>query len=235
LRVELDALEIALQDDVDGPGDRVGAVDRSAADGDRLDPVDQLGVDRVQIDLGARGGGSEDAGRVRADEAAAVDESQGALAAQAEEVDEGLTRAEAAGLTADRRRAGHAERRLLIDRLAQGLEAARLDLLRVDHDGRLQGLEIGTRDARAGDDDIAFGGRVGLGRRAAGRFGFLARGHGRAGRRRILRGILLRISGGSRRGGKRHEKCGAQGAGAQQAEFIHVIIPLGKPPRTTEA
>src|SRR5205085_2394153 len=153
----------------DGARDGVRTVDRGAADGDRLDPVDELGVDRVQVDLRTRLGGAEDAGGVGADETAAVDQGQRALAAEAEKVHEGLARAEAAGLAADGRGARDAEGGLLVDRLAQRLEAARLDLLRVDHDGRLEGLEIRAVDARTGDDDVSLilvrGGRA-IGARA---------------------------------------------------------------------
>src|SRR5205085_2698166 len=68
---------------------------------------------------------------------------------------ERLARPEAAALRgADRRCAGHAERGLLVDRLAQRLEAAILDLLGIDDDRRRVGVVIGPRDARAGHHDV---------------------------------------------------------------------------------
>ena len=45
IAVDLDAVEVALQDDVDRAGDGVRAVDRSAADGDRLDPPTSRSAD----------------------------------------------------------------------------------------------------------------------------------------------------------------------------------------------
>src|SRR6185437_14488592 len=89
---ELDPVKVVPQDDIDGAGDRVGAVDRSAADGDGLDPCDQLGRDQVEVDLVSRSRSAAASGdRARRNETPAVDEGQRALGAEAEEVSEALS------------------------------------------------------------------------------------------------------------------------------------------------
>ena len=102
--IEIEAFVIALEDDVDGAGDGVRPVNRRAADRDRFDAVNQLGVDRVQIDLGTGVGWAEDARGIRTDEAATVDQRQRSLIAETEKVDERLARPERPALVGTDRR-----------------------------------------------------------------------------------------------------------------------------------
>src|SRR6185437_65325 len=54
LRIEIDALEMLLEDEVHHAGDRISAVDRRCAAGDRLDSVNGRGGNGVQIDRHGR-------------------------------------------------------------------------------------------------------------------------------------------------------------------------------------
>ena len=162
LAVEIDPLVIVLQDYVDRTGDRVRTVDRRTADRERLDAVDQLGVDLPEVDLLARVGRAEDARGVRADEPAAVDQHQRALAAEAEEVDERLAAAERTALGgADRRASGDAELRQFVQRICRVDESALLDRRRIEDRRGLDRVEVRLGDARAGNDDAACGGSPG--------------------------------------------------------------------------
>src|SRR3546814_3287586 len=81
-------LEVLAQDQVDHAADRVGAVDRRGAVGEHFDALDSGQRDGVEVGTGA--GGER---RLRG--AVAVDQDQGALAAEAAQVGEraGLGRA----------------------------------------------------------------------------------------------------------------------------------------------
>ncbi len=85
LRVDLHALEVALHDEVDHPGDGVRAVGRRGPAGQHVDAVDELGGDLVDV------GGRIRVARVGVANAepAAVDQHQGARLAQAAKVDGG--------------------------------------------------------------------------------------------------------------------------------------------------
>ena len=153
LHVDVGALVVVLEDDVDRAGDRVRAVDRRTAHRDRLDALDQLGRDVVQVHLAARGYRATERRRVGGDEAPAVDERQRALRAQAVQVHEALCdavgRLHVAG--AGRR---HAEARQFRQGLADVGVAPLVEHL-VGHDrGRFQPVEVRARDARTGDDDF---------------------------------------------------------------------------------
>ncbi len=50
-RIEVQTLIVVLQDDVDGARERIRAIDGRTADGDRLDTIDQLRRNDVEIDL----------------------------------------------------------------------------------------------------------------------------------------------------------------------------------------
>jgi hypothetical protein len=88
LGAHLEALVVALQDEVDHAADRVGTVDRRGAVAQDLDPVDGVERNRVQVDRGALE-------RV-VDDPPAVEENQGLVAvgagraAQAAQVGLGL-------------------------------------------------------------------------------------------------------------------------------------------------
>src|SRR6185312_9408965 len=113
LDVAVDYLVVVLEDDVYGARDRIGAINGRAADGHRLDALNQLSGNDVEVDLLARSAGCELAGRIGRDEAPPVDQDEGALRAERIEVDEALPDAEvrldvvlARGLHAESRELG---------------------------------------------------------------------------------------------------------------------------------
>ncbi len=129
MRVERHSLVIPLQDDVDGSRDRVGTVNWRTADDDGFDPINELCVDYVEIDLvAALTRRTEDRRRVRPNETTAVDEGERPFRPQPEEVDEILARAEATGLPAHWAASRHTECGKLIQRLTKRFKAAGLDL-----------------------------------------------------------------------------------------------------------
>ncbi len=84
----LDTVIAAPEDDVDGAGDGVRAVDRSAADRHGIDPVEQDRRHYVQVHLCTSGALVEQRRHVRGDEATAIDQRQGTVRAEAVIVDE---------------------------------------------------------------------------------------------------------------------------------------------------
>src|SRR5690606_32121656 len=109
-------------------------------------------------------------------------------------------------LLADRRRAGGAKRGLLLQRLADRVEAAHLDSVRGNDERRFDGLEARTCNARPGDDDcisavgVIGGAERGLPRvRGAGGL----REESSAQKKALLGHVKLRAAGG-RVGGGRH-------------------------------
>ena len=158
--IDRDAFVVLLQDNVDRTRDRVRAVDRRTADGNRVDMVDQSRGDLPDVDGGARDR-AEDRRTARADEAVAVDQGQRALGAKIIHVHERLAGAEAA-LGADRAVSGNAEGRQLGQRLADVGVAQIRQRLALERLGRLRG-DRGLREARAGDDDYVIVGRGNLG------------------------------------------------------------------------
>ena len=79
LGVEADAFEVLLHDEVDDAGEGVRTVHGRGAAGDHFDVVDQGGGDGVQV--------GDRQGRVGGHQALAVDQHQGALRAEAAQVD----------------------------------------------------------------------------------------------------------------------------------------------------
>ena len=154
LPVEVDALVIVLQDDVDRAGDRVRAIDGGAADRHGVDALDQFGRDRIQVDLPAAARRRKDGRGIGTDEAPAVDQRQRALRAQAVQVDEALADAEPVALVAQRRAVRHRKTRQLIDRIGDIGIAAIVEQLRIDDVGRLGIVDRGAPNARSGDDDV---------------------------------------------------------------------------------
>ena len=110
LAADADAVIVAAKDEVDDAGDGVRAVDRRIAAGDDVDPLEQIGRDRVDVDDILAGD--------RRDVAAAVDEDQrarGTLAAKVELVEAGgADELGRVGLAE-----GGAKRRQLIEGVAQ--------------------------------------------------------------------------------------------------------------------
>ncbi|MNJ36263.1 hypothetical protein D3C77_310450 [compost metagenome] len=142
LRVELNALEVVLQDEVDHPRDSVGAVGRGRAARDDFNAIDQRGRNGVGVN-GAAGG--------RTHRTTAVEQHQVTPRAQAAQVDEGPTvRGRVVRL---RRQAGR--------HLRQGVQVvlerrgARVrDVLLLNRQDRALGDGVATRDARAGHHDL---------------------------------------------------------------------------------
>eukprot|EP01136_Pigoraptor_vietnamica_P013785 Opistho-1_new@55207 len=152
---KLEALVFFLEDDVDGACDRVRTIDGSAADRDRLDPLDQSDGDEVEIDLRAgRGRAARTGHGVRRHETPPVDQAQRTLRSQAEEVGEALRDAERALAGPDLARRGGREARRVLQRLEHVGVAAPLDLLGIGGSRGLQRVEARPLDARSGDDDI---------------------------------------------------------------------------------
>ncbi|MCW1776788.1 hypothetical protein NB693_20440 [Pantoea ananatis] len=117
------ALEVLAQDEVDHAADGVGAVHRRGADLQHFDVVDHVGRDRVDVVVL---------------DAVAVDQDQRALLAQAAQGDgRGAVAAAVVDLRVGRG-AGDAGQRL--QQVAQGLLAALLDLLAIDHGHRAGGI-----------------------------------------------------------------------------------------------
>src|SRR5699024_4964511 len=95
--------------------------------------------DRVQV------GGAADAG----DPALAVDENQRALRAEVAQIDvRGAVALEVEGRVHGRR-----DRRQLLQDLADGLQAGRIDLLPADGHDRARSDDLGARNMRTGDLD----------------------------------------------------------------------------------
>ena len=169
LAVELDAREAALEDEVDDARDGVGTVHRRLAAGDDVDALDERRGNGVQIHR---------LGDVERDVAAAVDHHQGALRAEAAQVDGGNAAARVVRGRAGRR--GDL-RQVVEDVLDVGRGGLQLDVVLADDRDRAGALEVGARDARTGDDDFLVrlrggggghvgrgGGRRGLGEQRAG-------------------------------------------------------------------
>src|SRR3546814_6143448 len=75
-----ETVEIILEDDVDHARDGVRTINRRCTAGDYFDALDQVGVDRIEVDRGAVGGAG--------DAALAVDEHERAVRAATGEIDE---------------------------------------------------------------------------------------------------------------------------------------------------
>ncbi len=156
MALELDALELVFQDDIDRARDRVRSVDRRTSDRKHLDMIDQDRRDGVEIDLLTCGRAAKGAGRggcIARDEAAAVDEHKRSLRAEAVEVDElladGRTRLLAA-IVGSR----DAERRQLVQRIGGVDEAAIGQRGCRDHLRGLERVETSAGQPRAGDDNL---------------------------------------------------------------------------------
>ena len=171
LRLRAEAVLRRLGDDVDDAGDRVRAVERRRARLEHLDAADHDVGDRVEVD---RGGNA--AGRGAVDVAQAIDEHERALGTEVAQVDRGRAGADAAAVGRIAEVARIVELRVeaarrggdALQRVGDRGKAGARDRLLVDGDdgGGLVG-RVAT-DARAGDDDVALGDRVGIGDVGAG-------------------------------------------------------------------
>lgn len=163
LRVDAEALEILLHDEVDDAGDRVRSIDRRCPTREDLDPLDQGRRDEVEVSLRSPEGAPRH-------HALAVDERQRARRTQSSQVDVGDTTGAAwiGGL-------GEGEipldRRQAIEQGVYALRALGLELLVAHHLQGSRSRERRLANARAGDYDalqhgwtLAAGGR-GRGRR----------------------------------------------------------------------
>ena len=140
LGVEGDPFEVLLHHEVHNARDGVGAVHgRSAARFD-FNAIHHGARDEVQVGAGRT--------RLTGHQATAVDQHQGARAAEAAEVD-----GRAAGCAVRDRRALSRERlRQGVDDVFNAGRALRLDVRRRQHRNRADRGQVGLRDARAGDD-----------------------------------------------------------------------------------
>ncbi|KAG0751643.1 hypothetical protein G6F24_014148 [Rhizopus arrhizus] len=139
----------AFGDDVDHAGDGVGAVDRRGAVGQHFNALDHRGRDGSQVGVAA----GADA------HALAVQQHQGALRAQAAQVDvlaaHFFARGQGVG-TADGRRTG---RRQVLHDIADAGEALLLDVGALPRAHGLRGFHARLADARAGDRNAVQVGR----------------------------------------------------------------------------
>ncbi|MNX91232.1 hypothetical protein D3C86_1233050 [compost metagenome] len=157
LGVHFQAVKLLLRHDVDHASDGVRTVHGAAGRLDRLNPVDQCGRDRREVDLAASTGAREDRRDVGADETTPVHQHQRAVGAQVEEVDEAAAHAEACLIAVRRDR--HASDRLLVQRLGDVREALVVDGFRRNNRQRRRRRQIVPANTRPGHDDFAqFGG-----------------------------------------------------------------------------
>ena len=195
-RTELDAGEVTAEDEVDHARDGVRTVDGRIAPGDDVDPLDQVVRDRV--DVGRNGVVQDVGGNVTT----SVDQHQGARRAETAKVEQVET-----GDADARARVGLVKGRAKLGKLVQRVADVAVALLkeafaddRGDRNGR---FEVGTTDARSGDDHFLAaagrslgGGRVGA---AVGRGRGFDAGSGRdviSWVLRVARGLLRCLSGG---------------------------------------
>ena len=139
LQLPFAALRAALAgDDVDGPADRVGAVERRRRSAQHLDAIE---VDDAEV--------REEAGDValrrrRVAEPHAIDQDRRGIRAQAADAE----RAELAGTAG----VAHLDAGRQAHHVGERHGVARRDLLRVDHADRFRRLERRLRQPRGGDD-----------------------------------------------------------------------------------
>jgi len=138
----LATLEVLAQDDVDHAADGVGAVQRRGAVGQDLDPFHRRQRDGVEVGRGA--------GARRVRRAAAVDQHQGAVGADAAHVHLRHRLGAAARARAEAAERGEGA---VAQQLGHRDVAAGVDRGAVDHGDRDRALDVGALEARAGDGD----------------------------------------------------------------------------------
>ena len=141
LKLRVESLKIPLEAKVDDAGDGVGAVDGGSAAGQHLDLLDELRRNLVEIGghLGRRAEG----------QALAVDENQRALRAEPAQIDGGNTGIDArkGALPGE----GLGQR---IDEVLDSGDAPGVDFLVAEHRDRTGRGQIGSREPRAGNDNL---------------------------------------------------------------------------------
>ena len=141
LRIEAEAFEIRVEDEVDDAGHGIGAIHRRGAAGQHVDAIDERRRDHVDV-----GGGG---GRVTRDETATVDQHEVTLGAEAAKVD----RRRAGGAVRHRGALAREDLRQRVDQVLGASRAGQVDVLAVDDRDRAGAIEVRLRNARAGDDD----------------------------------------------------------------------------------
>ncbi len=152
LEVEVDALEVLLENEVDDTRDRVRAVHRRRAARDHLDALDRRRRNRVQVDR-HRG--------VDRHRAIAVEQHEVAIGSEPAKAQRGRAgrgrRARVDELAVGHLRVARGrgnELRQLIQRVLDRDRALLLERRRVDRLDRAVGLVVAPHDARARDDDL---------------------------------------------------------------------------------
>ena len=143
----LHALQTGLGDDVDHAGDRVRAVDGRRAVLEHLDALDHGDRDHVQVD-GAVGAGTA------VDDAAAVEQHQGAVDAQTAQIDLGRAVAVASPVGAGLVAGGACRGRKALQEGFGGDGAGALDGLGVDHGDRADAGDLGLLQVDAAASDL---------------------------------------------------------------------------------
>ena len=140
-RIETNAFEVGVHDEVDNTGHSVGTVGCRSTAGQNFDALDERSRDLVKVGCGNGG--------IARLQAAAVDQDQRTRRAETAKVDRGRTRSAVGDegvLAADNLR----------QRVDQIFDADRTgvgDFGRTDDGDRAGAVDIGTRDTRTGNDD----------------------------------------------------------------------------------
>ena len=151
--VNFKAFEIVLENHVYGASNCVSAIDGRAADSNGLDALNHGRWNRIQVDLKASRAAAKDGGSIRGDEATAVNQGQGPLGSQSEEVHVAIT--DAVGILVPfRRAAGGSEGRNLVESVSDVRESALLDEFSIDDHRGLKRVETCSRNPRTGDHDL---------------------------------------------------------------------------------
>ena len=137
LNVELQALEIVFQDDVDDAGHGIGAVHGGRPAGNNFDSLDERRGNGVQVNRGCA--------RLGADVAPAVDENERPLGSQRTQVDE-IEAGAGKGRGRGFRVCPRADRRQLAQQIADVDGAGGFDLLRPDNHRRRRCGQTGAGD-----------------------------------------------------------------------------------------
>ena len=145
LALDRNAIKIPLEDEVDHPGHRVRTVNCRVAAGDDVDAFEQIDRDGVDV--------NQVVTRNRGDMAAAIDQHQGPRCAEAAQIED----VEAGGADEPSRVAraeGRAQRRQVIQRIAQRNVAAVGQFTRGDRGQRNRRAERWAGKVRTGNNDV---------------------------------------------------------------------------------
>ena len=146
LRVDAQAAEVGVHDEVDDAGDRVGAVHRRRAAGQHVDALDQRGRD--EVDVGDRALRGSPGCRRRPLISTRV---------RSEPRPRRLTVGGAGRAVGDVRTLRRERLRQRVDQILGAGRALKLDVLARQHRHRAGRGQVRLRNARAGDDDVARG------------------------------------------------------------------------------